>query len=129
VIKNFLGCDVCKAYHVVIQNVQVHWIKNSNDLFLKRLFRRVECTLGEDCFLPRVSDCAELCRRSLVQNCRCTSWGCWVGPKDCSIFACWCNNCVCCVGENEAKVSQKIHPQNVCQLHERWPVVTSGWRG
>jgi hypothetical protein len=34
VITNFRGCDVCKAYHAVIQNVQIHGSKTVMICFL-----------------------------------------------------------------------------------------------
>jgi hypothetical protein len=92
VINHFSGHDVCKAYHVFVKNVQVHWIKNSDDLFLKRFLYRIEHAEGEHSFFLGVYGCAELCRRSLVQNCERTPWGCWVGPYDWAIFAGWCDN-------------------------------------
>jgi hypothetical protein len=33
VITHFPGCDVYKAYHVVVRNFQVHWLKKSDDFF------------------------------------------------------------------------------------------------
>jgi hypothetical protein len=42
VFKHLSGRDVCKAYHVVIQDVKVHWLKNSDDLFLKCLLYSIK---------------------------------------------------------------------------------------
>jgi hypothetical protein len=45
-----------------------------------------------------------------------------------SAKSCPCDNVVCCVRDNAAKVSQSS-PPSVCQFPVCWPALTSGWRG
>jgi hypothetical protein len=35
VFKHLSGRDVSKANYIVVQNVQVHWLKSSDGVFLK----------------------------------------------------------------------------------------------
>jgi hypothetical protein len=53
-----------KTHHVIVENIQIHRLKNSDNLFFESLLQSVEGVKGEDGFLPDVSSCAELRRYS-----------------------------------------------------------------
>jgi hypothetical protein len=64
VVQHFTSRDVCKNHHVIVESVQIHRLKNSDDHFFKRLLHSAEGAKGEDGFLPDMSSCAELRRCS-----------------------------------------------------------------
>jgi hypothetical protein len=75
--------DVGKTNHVIIQNVQVNWLKNTDDLLFQSLLHGSVCAISLNVFLQDVTRCTNLggCAVSV-------GWippgGCWlthsVGP-------------------------------------------------
>jgi hypothetical protein len=51
-VQHLTGCDVFKTHHVVDYNVQLHWIKNSDDLFFECLLHRGVGAVGKNGFFP-----------------------------------------------------------------------------
>jgi hypothetical protein len=46
--------DVGEANHVIIQNVQIHWFKNTDDLFPQSLLHGGVCVISLNVLLPDV---------------------------------------------------------------------------
>jgi hypothetical protein len=84
-VQHLTRCDVCKTHHVVVYNVQVHSLKNSDDLFSECLLHRGVGAVGINGFFPAVSGCTNL-RRSAVSILWCPPGGCWVYPTSRTIL-------------------------------------------
>jgi hypothetical protein len=71
--------DVGKTNHVIIQNVQVHWFKNIDDLLFQSLLHGSVGTVSFKLFIPGVSLCANL-GRCAVSVARSPPGGWWDFP-------------------------------------------------
>jgi hypothetical protein len=71
--------DVGKTNHVIIQNVQVHWFKNIDDLLFECFLRVGVCVVSLNFLLLYVSCCANLGSYAVSAG-----WsppgGCWDDP-------------------------------------------------
>jgi hypothetical protein len=82
--------DVGIAHHVVIQDLQVHWLEDANDLLLQCLLDGGAGPVSLNILFPNVATGAELGRCSI-----CCCWlppgGVWCFPK-CWFPGCWRRN-------------------------------------
>jgi hypothetical protein len=71
--------DVGKTNHVIIQNVPVHWFKNTDELLFQSLLHGSVCAISLNVFLPGVTCCANLgsCAVSVGWS---PPGGCWAYP-------------------------------------------------
>jgi hypothetical protein len=78
-VKHVSSGDVGKTNHVSIQNVQVHWLKNTDNLLFQSLLHGSACAVSFNVLLPDVTRCANLgsCAFSVGWI---PPWGCWAYP-------------------------------------------------
>jgi hypothetical protein len=67
--KHVSSGDVGKTNHVIIENVQVHWFKNTDNLLFQSLLHRSVCAISLNVFLPDMTRCTNL-----------ESGECWLEP-------------------------------------------------
>jgi hypothetical protein len=59
-VQHVPGGDIGETNHVVIQNVQIHWFKNTDDLLLQSLLHGGVCAISLNVLLPYVACGAKL---------------------------------------------------------------------
>jgi hypothetical protein len=59
-VEHVLSGDVGKSNHVIIQNIQLHWFKNTDDLPFQSLLHGSVCVISLNVFLPDTTCCADL---------------------------------------------------------------------
>jgi hypothetical protein len=59
-VKHISSGDVGKTNHVIIQNVQVYWFKNTGNLLFQSLLGGSVCVISLNVFLLDVTRCANL---------------------------------------------------------------------
>jgi hypothetical protein len=88
--------DVGEVNHVVIQNVQIHWFKNTDDLFFQSLLHGGVCAISLYVLLPDMAFRANLgsCAVSVGWG---TPGGLWAYPKCWTSLCYWGDNGVGCI--------------------------------
>jgi hypothetical protein len=112
VVQHVSCRDVGVAHHVVIQYVQIHWFKHTDDLLLQRLLHGCECPVSLDILLPNVASGTDLGRCSIRVG-WCPPEGLWGCPKCWAGVRCWRYHGIGSVRDNEDQVSQGAAAQ-VC---------------
>jgi hypothetical protein len=105
VIQHVSFLDVGVAHHVVIQDVQIHWFKHTDDLLLKCLLHGGACPVSLSILLPNVASGADLGRCS-IRCYWCPPGGLWGYPKCWSVVCCWGNHGVGSIRDDDTQVSQ-----------------------
>jgi hypothetical protein len=120
VIQHVSCRDVGVGDHVVIQYVQIHWFKHTDDLLLQRLLHGGVCRVSLNILLPNVASGADLGRCSIRVG-WCPPGGLWACPKYWSGVRCWSYHCIGSIRDDEARVSQGAAAQ-VCADCPRVPL-------
>jgi hypothetical protein len=89
------------ANNVVVQNVQIHWLKNTEYLFLQSLLDGGACSVSLNVLIPNVASGANVGRCTVHVGWG-PSGGLWACPKCWDCIRCWGNHSIVCVGDDEA---------------------------
>jgi hypothetical protein len=91
VVQHVYCLYVGVAHHVVIQDVQVHWLEDADDLLIQCLLDGGACPVGLNILFPNVASGADLGRCS-IRCCWCPPGGVWCYPKCWFVGRCWANH-------------------------------------
>jgi hypothetical protein len=91
--------------NVVIQDVQVHWLKHTDDLLLQCLLDGGAGLVSLNILFSNVASGADLSCCSIC-CCWCPPGGVWCYPKCWFLVRCWGNHNVRSIRDDEAQVSQ-----------------------
>jgi hypothetical protein len=105
VIQHVSCSDVGVSHHVVIQDIQIHWFKHTDDLLLQCLLYGAACPVSLNILFPNVASGADLSLCSIRIG-WCPPGVLWGYPKCLSGVWCWGNHGVGSIRDDEAQVSQ-----------------------